>query len=158
ERGSHADDRDAHRRPARSSCVRECAGGGCSTGSPGTRSPGTPWPNTGAPHSSVVLPEPFCRLIRFGVICEISFGDGLAEDGLAVSGIGCPFIVLAVGVRSGSVGAGTGLCGAGWIWAGILLAGAGGRPIGRLVFDGLTGDRVPRDRLTAGRRQLRGRN
>src|SRR5699024_5294075 len=120
---------------------------------PGTRSPGTPWPNTGAPHSSVLLPEPFCRLIRFGVICEISFGDGLAEDGLAVSGIGWPFIVLPVGVRSRSVGAGTRLLGAGPIRAGILLAGAGGRPIGRLVVDGLTGDR-----LTAGRRQLRGRS
>ena len=75
-----------------------------------------------------------------------------------MSGIGWPFIVLPVGVRSRSVGAGTRLLGAGPIRAGILLAGAGGRPIGRLVVDGLTGDRVPGDRLTAGRRQLRGRS
>src|SRR5699024_5581824 len=95
---------------------------------------------------------------RFGVLCEISFGVGLAEDGLAVFGIGWPFIVLPVGVRSRSVGDGTRLLGAGPLWAVVLLAGAGVRPFGRPVVAGLTGDGVPADRLTAGRRQLRGRS
>src|SRR5699024_12611346 len=68
-----------------------------------------------------------------------------------------PFIVLPVGVRSRSVGAGTRLLGAGPIRAGILLAGAGRRPIGRLVADRLPADRVPGARLTAGPRPLRPR-